>query len=221
MPDLALDATLRAALARLPGQSPHRLELKEEDLRYKVRVGKTQALLLLVVDASGSMGAQRRMSAAKQVALSFLHQCYRQRDQVSMITFNGARARVLLPPTKSIALAQKRLRHLPTGGKTPLPHALYLAFCLARRELRRQKSLIPLIVVISDASPNIPLFSSDARADTLKIATAIARCGLPALLVDTDRNFMDHGMGRALARALNCRYETFDNLVAGGARITL
>ncbi|MBW1917371.1 MAG: VWA domain-containing protein [Deltaproteobacteria bacterium] len=212
VPDLALDATLRAAVANGQGLTNGKIDIGTDDLRYKVRHGKTQTLMLLVVDASGSMGAAQRMAAAKQAALSFLIQAYQRRDRVGMITFNGVRARVLLPPTNSITLAQKRLRALPTGGKTPLAHALQLALRLARMELQRQKSLIPIIVVISDGNPNVPLFSSDARSDALKVATAIGRNGLPALFVDTDRNFMEPGLGLALSRAMRGRYERFENL---------
>ena len=212
---MALDATLRAAVSRDPESFRNHRLLTWEDLRYKRRVGKTQALLLLVVDASGSMRAQRRMAAAKQLALSFLVQAYQRRDRVGMIVFHGSRARVLLPPTNSVALAQKKLQVLPTGGKTPLAHGLYLAYTLAKRELRRQKSLIPIIVVISDGNPNVPCFTLDPRADAFKAADAIARRGLPALFVDTNTNFMEHGLGLALARAMRCPYERFETIAAG------
>ena len=212
---MALDATLRAAVHRDPDLVRQGRELTKEDLRYKRRVGKTQALLLLVVDASGSMSAQRRMAAAKQLALSFLIQAYQRRDRVGMIVFHGAQGRVLLPPTNSVALARKRLQVLPTGGKTPLAHGLYLAYRLARRELLRQKSLIPLIIVISDGNPNVPCFSVDAKADAFRVAKAIGRRGLPALFVDTNTNFMEHGLGMALAKAMRCPYERFETIAAG------
>jgi magnesium chelatase subunit D len=161
------------------------------------------------------MSAQRRMAAAKQLALSFLVQAYQRRDRVAMIVFHGAKARLLLPPTNSVALARKKLQVLPSGGKTPLAHALYLAYSLARRELRRQKSLIPIIVVISDGNPNVPCFSADPKADAFRVAGAIARRGLPALFVDTNTNFMEHGLGLALAKALRCPYERFETIAAG------
>ncbi len=211
-PDLALDATLRAAAARGNGNGPGPLKITWDDLRYKLRTGKNQALLLLVVDASGSMGAQRRMAAAKQTALSFLVQAYQRRDRVAMITFNGARARVILSPTRSTALARKKLADVPTGGKTPLAHALTLARRLARQELLRQQSLIPITIVISDGSPNIPLTTRDPCADALGAARALGKMGLPALFVDTDQNYFEPGMGRALARALRATYKRFEEL---------
>ena len=214
-PDLALDATLRAAAGRDPAIFREHKPLTSADVRYKRRVGKSQALLLLVVDASGSMSAQRRMAAAKQLALSFLVQAYQRRDRVGLIAFHGASAKVLLPPTNSVSLARKKLQVLPTGGKTPLAHGLYLALKVARRELRRQKSLVPIIVVISDGNPNVPCFSNDAKADAFKAAAAIARLGLPALFVDTNTNFMEHGLGLALAKAMRCPYERFETIAAG------
>lgn len=210
--DLALDATLRAAAHRRVGTGMADRRLTPADLRYKKRSGKTQALLLLVVDASGSMRAQRRMSIAKQLALSFLKQAYQRRDRVAMVVFHGSRARVLLPPTGAIALAQRLLQVLPTGGKTPLAHGLLLAYRLARRELWRQQSLIPIPIVISDGNPNVPCWSTDAQADAFRVCRALARLGLPALWIDTNTNFMEPGLGPLLARALNCPYERFETL---------
>jgi magnesium chelatase subunit D len=44
---------------------------------------------------------------------------------------------VLLPPSKSITLAQRRLAQLPTGGGTPLAHGLLTA---ARVALNAEKT---------------------------------------------------------------------------------
>ncbi len=214
-PDVALDATLRAALQRDPHLVRAGRSVQLQDLRYKRRVGKTQALLLLVVDASGSMRAERRMAAAKQLALSFLVQAYHCRDRVALVAFHGARARVLLPPTNSPIRARRRLAVLPTGGKTPLAHGLSLAYRLARRELRRVKSLVPIIVVISDGKANVPYLSPDPEADALRLARTIGRQGLPALFVDTNTNFMEHGLGLTLARAMRGRYERFETIAVG------
>lgn len=210
--DLALDATLRAAAARRPQAWQGESRVTAADLRYKKRAGKTQALLLLVVDASGSMSAQRRMTIAKQLALSLLLQAYQRRDRVAMVAFYGSKAKVLLPPTGAIALARRKLQVLPTGGKTPLAHGLLLAYRLARRELWRHQSLIPILMVISDGNPNVPCWSDNPQADALKVCQAIARLGLPALWIDTNTNFMEPGLGLLLARALNCPYERFETL---------
>ena len=83
--------------------------------------------MLLVVDASGSMAARRRMEAVKTAALSLLLDAYQRRDKVGLITFRGAEADLALPPTSSVDVAARRLRELPSGGRTPLAEGLLCA----------------------------------------------------------------------------------------------
>ena len=103
------------------------------DLREPRRESRTGNLLVLAVDASGSMGADRRMAAVKGALLGLLVDAYQRRDRVALVTFGGAGAQVVLRPTGSVEIARSRLEDLPTGGETPLAEGITTAVDLAAR----------------------------------------------------------------------------------------
>src|SRR4029077_15492960 len=90
------------------------------------RTAPVRTRTLFVVDASGSMAAQRRMAAAQGAVLALVTDPYQQRRNAGLIAFRGTRADLVLPLTRSADLAYARLRDLPTGGRTPLALALPL-----------------------------------------------------------------------------------------------
>ena len=142
--DIAIDATIRAAA---PYQKvrfgPNAIQVLSEDIREKERVGKTSAVVLFVVDASGSMGAMQRMESAKGAVLSLLMDSYQKRDKIGMVAFKGKEAELILPPCSSVDLAMSCLRELPTGGKTPLSAGLSRGLQLLQGELRKDEETKP------------------------------------------------------------------------------
>ncbi|MTV56533.1 VWA domain-containing protein, partial [Pseudoduganella buxea] len=120
---IAIGATLRSAALRQPAGGdgiPHgTLQVTRADLHRPVRVGTNANLILFVVDASGSMAAQRRMEALKGAVLDLLTDAYQRRDEVAVVAFRGEGAELLLAPTRSVERAEAALRELPTGGRTP------------------------------------------------------------------------------------------------------
>ncbi|MBJ6146442.1 magnesium chelatase subunit D family protein [Hymenobacter sp. BT559] len=208
--ELAIEATVRQAVLRDPAAA----QITRDDLHQKVRSSKTGTFLLLVVDASGSMSASRRMEAVKGAVLSLLTEAYQQRDTVAVIAFRGVEARVLLPPTRSVAVAEEALRTLPTGGRTPLPHALQLAAqLLARADY--PTDLQPLLVLLSDGKANVPLAGGgDAGQQTQQLAEQLRTQNIPTLVLDTDTSYLRLGKAAELATALGAQYLPLDELSA-------
>jgi len=183
--DIALDATIRAAAAK--GRwNGEKLMVKPEDLREKVRFSRAAALIVLVVDASGSMAALRRMEAAKGVATSLLRDAYINRDRVAFIAFRGGRAQLVLPPTSNLDAAASFLRRLPTGGKTPLSSAMLQALELVKREKISRRDIKPLVVIITDGQANVPLDQKvGVRSELEKLSENLRRIGASTIVVDT------------------------------------
>ena len=198
------------------------------DVREKVRETKTGALILFVVDASGSMGAQRRMVAVKGAILSLLLDAYQRRDRVGMISFRGTGAELLLPPTGSVDLAQMHLREMPTGGRTPLSRGLHLALEVVEIERMKDKQMLPLMVLLSDGRANVRsgLAAGDPEvpgqatagaeltpaAETKAIAELVRERQIPSLVIDTELDFIKLGLARPIAEAMGAHYMKLDDL---------
>ncbi|GCB04423.1 putative cobaltochelatase [Ralstonia sp. SET104] len=211
---LAVDATLRHALLR----NPTDFAVTRADLHDKVRVGHQANLILLVVDASGSMAAHRRMETVKSCVLGLLQDAYQRRDQIAVICFRGEHAELVLPPTRQVEQAEAALRELPTGGRTPLAHALQLA----ASTLARQDGPTPLLVVLSDGRANIALNEgADPWKESLQVAEGLATSGIPALVLDTEQDFVRLGRARELAKALHADYLPMDQLSGEQLRLTI
>lgn len=215
-PDLALDATLRAAAPYQAFRDRGNLAVAvaAPDLRFKLRERRVGRHLLFVVDASGSMGADERMAETKAAILSLLTDAYQRRERVGLITFRGETATLALPFTNSIDLAQKHLATLPTGGKTPLPAALALAHELIQREKARHPHDAFHLILISDGKANIPLAGGNPVAEAKELAARLRDLGVQALILDTERYWHEEGCLVALSRILNCRKHTLESLKA-------
>jgi magnesium chelatase subunit D len=160
------------------------------------------------------MAARRRMEAVKGAVLGLLQSAYEQRDQLSAIAFRGPRAEMLLAPTTSVEQAEQALHVLPTGGRTPLAHALVLAAEMLKQ--RRSADAPALLVLLSDGKANVSL--PDAPGDpwqqALQAAAALAATGVAALVLDTDAGYIRLGRARELAQALGAEHLALEDLSA-------
>ncbi len=219
--DVAVDATLRAAMIRRGGNAgTDEVVIAPEDLRKKHFKRPGVTLIVFVVDGSDSMGQGTfvRMKAAKGAALALLTKARLRRHRIGMVAFRGQSARVVLPPTTSLALAQRQLNSLPTGGATPLAHGLMTAWQMIRTERLKNPAIKPLMVILSDGEANVPYQSGRKRIDVMKelhlIAGRIGRDRIHSILIDTlPRWETNHNM-RHIARSMGGAYHPVDRLGA-------
>lgn len=206
--DIAIDATIRAAAPYQRIRSgPNAIIVKGEDIREKERVGKTSAVVLFVVDASGSMGANQRMESAKGAVLSLLMDSYQKRDKIGMIAFKGKEAEIILPPCTSVDLALGRLRELPTGGKTPLSAGLSRGLQLLQGELRKDEESKLMMVLISDGRANEGM-GGKIKDELMAISERIKHLGIHTIVIDSevvDSSFLDMRLGYCHQIADQCQ----------------
>ena len=200
-----LPETVRAAaphqVAR--GRTSGRVLLRAEDLRVATREGQESNLVLFCVDASGSMAARRRMEQVKTAILSLLLDAYRRRDKVGLVTFRGAGAELVLPPTRSVDIAAARLQDLPAGGRTPLAEGLLEAARVLRRERVRDPRRRPLLVVVTDGRATS---GPDAVARSRQVAAHLAEEGIASLVVDCESGPLRLGLAHALAETMRAEH---------------
>jgi magnesium chelatase subunit D len=211
--DPAIEATLRAAAPwqRERGWQPGEpVRLERGDLRQRVRERQARALLVLLVDGSDSVMARNLMAATKRALHALLQDAYEHRDRVALLVFRFAQARLVLPPTRNIALARQHVEHLHVGGCTPLAQGLLEAQRLIQIEQLRDPAVKPALVVLTDGEGNIDL-SGNMRRDTpmrdaLAVAADIAAMKIATMLIDTGPHFSPRahaaGWGQLLAQQL-------------------
>jgi magnesium chelatase subunit D len=208
---VAIGATVRQAAARRAAAgatTTAALSVRPEDVREAVRVDRTANLIVLAVDASGSMGAPQRMEAAKGAVLGLLTDAYQRRDLVGLVAFGGDEARVLLRPTGSVEVARARLVALPTGGRTPLAAGITTALQLVTAPARAQ-SHRPVLVLVTDGRATSGPGGADPVAAAGSAADEVRRAGVEAIVIDVESTPGPAGVpaapGLGLARELAAR----------------
>ncbi len=187
--------------------------VETEDVREAVRHQRVANLIVFAVDASGSMGAHKRMEAVKGAVISLLIDAYQRRDRVALVTFRDERAEVVLRPTSSVEVARARLAALRTGGRTPLAAGIKEALLVA--ESSRAGNHAPLLVVVSDGRATAAPPGLDPVEAAMEAARSVRTRALSAAVVDAEEGTARLGLTEPLADAMGARYLTLDQLSGG------
>jgi len=114
-------------------------------------VERKSAMLIFVVDVSGSMQRENRLGLVKR-SLELLLDQLQPEDQVGLVVY-GSRGRVLLEPTSDKYAIGRAIEQLRSGGSTNAEEGLRLAYDLARTYRRR--GAINRIILCSDGVANV------------------------------------------------------------------
>lgn len=199
--DIAIDATIRTAAPyqRYREKNGMAIAINQSDVRVKIREKRTGNTIIFVVDASGSMGANKRMKAVKGAVISMLNDAYQKRDKVGMIVFKNHSAELVLGVTRSVELAEKKLTALPTGGRTPLAAGLNMAFEVVKAGKIKDQDMLPVIVLISDGRATYSDRGKDAFDEAMKAAGRIRAEKIKTIVIDTDQSFIKLNLAEKLA----------------------
>lgn len=212
--DIDFLATLRAAA---PFQKSRKridiaVDIRLTDLHKKVKEHRTGNSILFVVDASGSMGIQQRMSEAKAGVLSLLKDAYVKRDTVGLMTFRADEAHLVLPFTRSVERAYKLLKELKTGGRTPLFLALQRALEIFIGVQTKNLENLPLLVLFTDGKATATNKSENGLDKIENVARKFALLKIRCILIDTESGFVRLGYGRKISEWLGAEYYHIDQL---------
>ncbi|MDP2182566.1 MAG: magnesium chelatase subunit D family protein [Actinomycetota bacterium] len=214
--DVALDATIRAAAPyQASREGEMAIKIEPQDVHRKVRKRRVGASILFCVDASGSMGADSRMEAAKSAILELLVDAYQRRDRVGLVSFRGDEAHTVLAPTASVELAQLKMRSLPTGGATPLAHGMLRALDLIESERKRDTETIPWLVLVTDGRANVGLNGGLGSEDARAVAAKVRASKIHAVVLDTGAGTRGSSGAKEIAKAAGAEYVRLTRLSGG------
>jgi magnesium chelatase subunit D len=165
--DIHLPATIRAAARRQKNRKkPFETALKicVEDIREKLRLYKAPMTMVFVIDLSGSMILS--IKEVKEAMLKLHGDAYRYRDKVGIVALKETGAVIVQHPITNLRVVASKLLGLRISGHTPLAAGMLKALEVLKEAKRRDRSAIPVMIIITDGSANVPLKRSLETGET-------------------------------------------------------
>jgi Mg-chelatase subunit ChlD len=179
------------------------------------RQSRVRPLVVLAVDASGSMEASGWVSAVGGAILSLVADASRTRDHASVVGSRADGAEPVLSPTSGVSHAARQQSVVPTAGRSPLAADLERGLQLVSRERRGDTPLAPLLVLLTDGRPDHAERSTSRVRDALDSAERIGEHGVPAICFDRGSGPARMGIVWKLADRMAADYYRVDDLEPG------
>ncbi|NWG11162.1 VWA domain-containing protein [Candidatus Bathyarchaeota archaeon] len=237
--DIHLPATIREAARK---QRHHEktfetlLTINLEDIREKLRLYKAPITMVFLVDLSGSM--LLNLEAIKEALLNLHKEAYRYRDKVGIVALKDTGAVVIQHPVTNLHVVANKLISMRISGFTPLAAGMIKAWEVLKEEKRRDSSTVPVMVIITDGSANVPLkrsletgevrqieetsivireYEDIAVEDAMAVSKMIKREGIQTIVVNTNPHFYGRetygfAVTQAIAMATNGSHHAIGRL---------
>lgn len=187
--DIAIAPTVRAAAHHA---KDGKISIKKSDIREKIRRRRISTLINIVFDTSDSMDEKEKIKITTDVVLALLKDAYQRRDRVSLVTYSGRSAELVLPFTSSVESAKRYLEKVPFGGTTPMASGILAGVQTILQELKREPSAVPIMILVTDGTANVPLHRGGSiERELLQVCKGVSDYRINMLVVDISRNGSD------------------------------
>ncbi|KZX15733.1 ATP-binding protein [Methanobrevibacter filiformis] len=206
--DIAIDATIRSAILHSKNGN---IKVKKEDLKEKIRKHKSNGLIALVIDLSGSMVSEEKVNKIKSIINLIIKNVNKHKDKLVVIGFKGKDSEIIIPNTKRPLSFSHKLDEITVGGTTPTASGLYKGLEILKREMVN-KEYVPILMLLSDGMPNVGLKNHPVR-DVLDIGHEIKKNNIYTIIIDFDKKHK-HGrnINMELAITTNGRYYDLEGI---------
>jgi len=155
---IAIPSTVIAAVSRTGETTQFPIRITRDDIRENVFSGNTPLTIILVIDVSLSMKGS--MAEVREFLERIELETRGSKDRTGIVAFKDSGAVEVQAPTTNWNKIYRALGRLKISGLTPLAEALRKSMETIQRERMRNDDIEPLIIIVSDFSPNIPLAQS-------------------------------------------------------------
>jgi magnesium chelatase subunit D len=164
------------------------LAINIDDLRMWQLRSKVSMTIVLVIDASSS--TRHFLQVLAQAIAIIYRDAYRKKDKLGLIVVKDNEARILIQPTRNYQLVLGKLVKIEASGLTPLASGLEKAFFTLKEARRREKEMLPCVVLVSDCFPEPlthkyeDLFQEPAYQVVLQAAKIYEREKIPVVVIN-------------------------------------